>query len=44
VRLGYEYEFRDYMDLLLQADDILNGNNSNIMFGLRVKPSGEKLY
>lgn len=44
VRLGYEYEFRDYMDLLVQADDILNGNNSNIMFGLRVKPSGEKLY
>jgi len=42
VRLGYEYEMRDYLDLMLQADDILNGNNSNIMLGVRVKSPGEK--
>ena len=43
IRLGYEYELRDYADLLLQADDVLNGNNSNISLGIRVKPPGEKL-
>lgn len=42
VRLGYEYELRDYLDLMLQADDILNGNNSNLMIGVRVKSPGEK--
>lgn len=44
VRLGYQYEVRDYMDLLLQADNILNGDSSNMMVGIRVKPPGEKLY
>ncbi len=44
VRVGYERELRDYMDLLLQADDILNSNNSNFMFGLRIKSPGQKLY
>jgi phospholipid/cholesterol/gamma-HCH transport system substrate-binding protein len=44
VRVGYEHELQDYMDLLLQADDILNYNNSNFMFGVRVKSPGEKLY
>jgi hypothetical protein len=44
VRVGYEHEVQDYMDLLLQADDILNSNNSNFMFGVRVKSPGEKLF
>jgi len=44
VRLGYEYQVREYMDVLLQADDILNGNTSNLMLGVRVKPLNEKLY
>jgi len=44
VRLGYEHQFREYMDILLQADNILNGNASNLMFGIRVKPLNEKLY
>lgn len=44
VRVGYEHQVQDYMDLLLQADDILNSNNSNFMFGIRVKSPGEKLY
>jgi phospholipid/cholesterol/gamma-HCH transport system substrate-binding protein len=44
VRVGYEHEIQDYMDLLLQADDILNANNSNFMFGVRVKSPGEKLF
>jgi len=44
VRVGYEHEVRDYMDLLLQADDILNSNNSNFLFGIRVKSPGEKLF
>jgi len=43
-RLGYEYEFRDYLDLLIQADDLLNSNNSNFSIGLRIKPIKEKLY
>ncbi|MDD4179792.1 MAG: MlaD family protein [Candidatus Margulisbacteria bacterium] len=44
VRLGYEYELRDYLDMLLQGDDLLNEGNRNIMLGIRVKPPGEKLY
>ena len=44
VRLGYELQLQEYVDLLLQADDVLNSGNSNIMFGIRVKPPGEKLY
>ncbi|MDD5593210.1 MAG: MlaD family protein [Candidatus Margulisbacteria bacterium] len=44
VRVGYEQQMQDYMDLLLQADDILNSGNSNFMFGVRVKSPGERLY
>lgn len=44
VRLGYQFEFKEYMDVLLQADDILNSNRSNITLGIRVKPLGEKAY
>jgi phospholipid/cholesterol/gamma-HCH transport system substrate-binding protein len=44
LRLGYQHEMQEYMDLLLQTDDLLNGGSSNIMFGLRVKSPGEKLY
>ncbi|MBU0629866.1 MAG: MCE family protein [Candidatus Margulisbacteria bacterium] len=43
-RLGYERELVDYLDLLFQADDLLNGNNSNFMLGIRVKPQGGKLF
>jgi len=43
-RVGYEYELQDYMDMLLQADDILNSGNSNFMLGIRVKPAKERLY
>ena len=38
VRVGYEFEMRDYMDMMLQADDLLNSSNSNYMLGIRVKP------
>ncbi|MBN3033275.1 MAG: MCE family protein [Candidatus Saganbacteria bacterium] len=44
MRVGYEQQVQDYMDLLLQADDILNSGNSNFMFGVRVKSPDEKLY
>lgn len=44
IRLGYEQEMQEYMDVLLQADDILNSGNSNFMLGIRVKSPGEKLY
>jgi hypothetical protein len=44
LRLGYQQEMRDYMDVLLQADDLLNAGNSNFMLGLRIKAPGEKLY
>jgi hypothetical protein len=43
VRLGYQYELREFMDLALQADDVLNSGNSNFMVGIRVKPLGSKL-
>jgi len=43
-RLGYERELVDYLDLLFQADDLLNGSNSNFMLGIRVKPQGGKLF
>ncbi|MFA6170799.1 MAG: MlaD family protein [Candidatus Margulisiibacteriota bacterium] len=43
-RIGYERELVDYLDLLFQADDLLNSANSNFMFGIRVKPQGGKLF
>jgi len=43
-RLGYEREIRDYMDLLVKADDVLNSTSRNISVGIRVKPPGEKIY
>jgi len=44
VRLGYEYELQDYMDMLIQADDVMNSGNSNVTMGIRVKPLGERRY
>ncbi|OGB89125.1 hypothetical protein A2625_02250 [candidate division WOR-1 bacterium RIFCSPHIGHO2_01_FULL_53_15] len=44
LRLGYEFEVRDYMDFLAQGDDLLNAGTRNFLFGLRIKPPGEKLY
>lgn len=43
-RLGYEYQVRDYMDVLLQADDVINDGGRNFMLGIRVKPLNDKLY
>jgi hypothetical protein len=43
-RVGYEHEMQDYMDVLVQGDDLLNAGNRNYMFGIRVKPQGQKLY
>jgi ABC-type transporter Mla subunit MlaD len=44
VRVGYEQEFQEYMDILLQGDDLLNQGSRNYLFGIRVKPNGERLY
>jgi hypothetical protein len=44
LRLGYEYELIDYMDLMLKADDILNEGDRNFSVGIRVKGSGDKIY
>lgn len=44
IRLGYEYEMRDYMDILLTGDDLFNVNSRNISLGIRVKPPGERIY
>ncbi|MFA4843326.1 MAG: MlaD family protein [Candidatus Margulisiibacteriota bacterium] len=44
LRVGYEHEMQDFMDVLVQGDDLLNDGNRNYMFGIRVKPTGEKLY
>jgi hypothetical protein len=44
VRVAYEHELQDYMDVLVQGDDLLNDGSRNYMFGIRVKPTGERLY
>jgi len=44
VRLGYQRQIQDYVDLLLQADDIMNSGSTNFMLGIRVKPLQEKLF
>ena len=44
IRLGYEYELRDYMDLAIKGDDLLNVTTRNITFGILVKPPGDRLY
>jgi ABC-type transporter Mla subunit MlaD len=44
LRLAYGYELRDYMDLMLRADDILNEGQRNYTFGIRIKPPGERVY
>ena len=37
VRLTSDYKVADYVNLLLQADDIINTGNTNYSFGVRVK-------
>jgi hypothetical protein len=44
IRLGYEHEIQAYMDLLLQADDLINAGDRNFLIGIRVKPAGENLF
>jgi phospholipid/cholesterol/gamma-HCH transport system substrate-binding protein len=44
VRIGYEHELQEYMDLMLKADDILNSPNRNFTIGIMVKPPGEKVF
>src|SRR3989339_4961 len=44
IRLGVGYEFREYMDLTLQGDDLLNEGSRNISLGILVKPVGENVF
>jgi hypothetical protein len=44
LRVGFEQQLRDYMDITLKADDILNQATRNFSFGILVKPAGEKVY
>ena len=44
LRLGYEYEMREYMDMALRGDDLLNPGNRNVTIGITVKPPGERMY
>lgn len=44
VRLGYEQEMSDFMDVTVKADDILNSGDRNFMLGVKVKPPKEKIY
>ncbi|MFA5839347.1 MAG: MlaD family protein [Candidatus Margulisiibacteriota bacterium] len=44
VRLGYEYEFMDYMDLTVRADDVLNDTSRNFTIGVMVKPKNAQIY
>ncbi|MBI5400108.1 MCE family protein [Candidatus Saganbacteria bacterium] len=44
IRVGYQQEFIDYMDLTLTGDDLLNDGNRNIAFGIKVKAPGNKIF
>ena len=44
LRLGYEHELADYIDLALKADDLLNEGDRNYSVGIQVKPPGERIY
>lgn len=44
VRLGYEYQWEEYMDMSFKADDLFNTGYRNFTIGILVKPPGEKLY
>jgi len=44
VRLGYEFEWEDYMDMSLKGDDLLNAGYRNVTIGVLVKPPGERIY
>lgn len=44
LRLGLGYEVREYMDLTLQGDDLLNEGSRNISIGILVKPTGENVF
>ena len=44
VRLGYEYEMRDYMNFVLKGDDLLNDGDRNITLGILVKPPGTRIH
>jgi hypothetical protein len=44
VRLGYEYQWEEYMDVSIKGDDVFNPGYRNLTLGILVKPPGEKLY
>jgi len=44
LRLGYEYELREYMDMAVRGDDLLNPGNRNLTIGITVKPLGARIY
>ncbi|MFC1571781.1 MlaD family protein [Candidatus Margulisiibacteriota bacterium] len=44
IRLGYEYMIRDYMDMVIKGDDLLNSGSSNVTLGIQVRPVGERVY
>ncbi|MDI6731052.1 MAG: MlaD family protein [Candidatus Margulisbacteria bacterium] len=44
VRLGYEHEVRDFMDVTVKADDVLNDGTRNFSVGIMVKPSKAEIY
>lgn len=44
LRLGYELELVNYMDLTMGGDDVLNEATRNYTVGIRVKGPGEDLY
>jgi hypothetical protein len=44
IRIGYEYELEDYMNLDVKGDDLLNGGNRNFTIGILVKPPGSRIY
>ncbi len=41
VRFTNEYKYTDYVNLLFQADDFMNGANANYSIGVRVKGLGD---
>ena len=44
LRIGYERQIRDYMDLTITGDDLVNQATRNFTIGIQVKPPGERIY
>lgn len=44
VRVGYEYEIVNYMNMTIKGDDLLNSGQRNLTVGIKVKAPSDKIY